>query len=224
MIVSPSEIQEQVTRIAASPAFVNSERMRDLLRYAVAQALAGQGSSLKESVLGVAIFGRKPGYDSDASSIVRVEFARLRKKLQQYYDAEGANERWRIVFPKGSYAPGLKQKLDRDGTASVGSVAVLPFACLSGAADDEYFADGLTDELITALTRVPGLKVVARTSSFMFKGRNEDIRGVGTTLQVETAIEGSLRREGDLLRVHVQLVNAKDGCHLWAAKYERRIT
>ena len=63
MIVSPSEIQEQVARIGVSPAFVNSERMRDLLKYAVAQALKGQGSSLKESVLGVAILGRKPGYD-----------------------------------------------------------------------------------------------------------------------------------------------------------------
>jgi len=225
MTGSPAEIQEHVARITASSSFGNSERLRDLLQYAVAQALEGRGASLKESVLGVAVFGRKPGYDSDANSIVRVEFARLRKKLEQYYDAEGADDRWRIVFPKGSYAPEFVPKPDHDSApAFAGSVVVLPFACLGGSADDEYFADGLTDELITALTRVPGLKVVARTSSFTFKGRADDIRGIGAMLQVDTAIEGSLRRQQDLLRVHVQLVNVQDGCHIWAAKYERRIT
>ena len=100
---------------------------------------------------------------------------------------------------------------------------VLPFICLGSDPDDEYFADGLTDELITALTRVPGLKVVARTSSFTFKGRADDIRGIGATLHVDTAIEGSLRRQGDLLRIHVQLVSIRDGCNIWAAKYERRM-
>jgi TolB-like protein len=225
MIASAAEIREHVGRITASSGFGKSERLGELLRYAVAQALDGQSTSLKESVLGVAVFGKNPGYDTDASSIVRVEFARLRKKLDQYYDAEGADENWRIVFPKGSYAPEFVPKPDRAGApAFAGSVVVLPFTCLSGSADDEYFADGLTDELITALTRVPGLKVVARTSSFTFKGRTHDIRGIGATLQVETAIEGSLRRQQDLLRVHVQLVNVQDGCHIWAAKYERRIT
>jgi TolB-like protein len=223
--VSLAEIQEHVARVTASSAFGNSERLRELLRYTVAQALDGRSASLKESVLGVAVFGRKPGYDSDANSIVRVEFARLRKKLEQYYDAEGADENWRIVFPKGSYAPEFLAKPDRDpAPASAVSVVVLPFMCLGGTADDEYFADGLTDELITALTRVAGLKVVARTSSFTFKGRADDIRGIGAALQVDTAIEGSLRRQQDLLRVHVQLVNVQDGCHIWAAKYERRIT
>jgi adenylate cyclase len=103
-------------------------------------------------------------------------------------------------------------------------VVVLPFTCLGSNPDDEYFADGLTDELITALTRVPGLKVVARTSSFTFKGRADDIRAIGATLQVDTAIEGCLRRQGNLLRIHVQLVNTRDGCHLWAGKYERQLT
>lgn len=225
MIFSPAEIREHVARITVSSGFGNSDRLRELLRYAVDRALEGQSSSLKESVLGVAVFGRKPGYDSDASSIVRVEFARLRKKLAHYYDAEGADENWRIVFPRGSYAPEFVPKPDRaSAPAFAGSVVVLPFTCLGGSADDEYIADGLTDELITALTRVPGLKVVARTSSFTFKGRADDVRGIGATLQVETAIEGSLRRQQDLLRVHVQLVNVLDGCHIWAAKYERRIT
>lgn len=224
MPLSLVDIQEHVARVTASPGFSNSQRLRELLQYTVTEALGGRGASLKESVLGVAVFGRKPGYDSDANSIVRVEFARLRKKLEQYYGGEGAREGWRIVFPKGSYAPEFVQKEAAAAPAFAGSVVVLPFTCLGGDPDDEYFADGLTDELITALTRVPGLKVVARTSSFTFKGRADDIRGIGATLQVDTAIEGSLRRQQDILRIHVQVVNVQDGCHIWAGKYERRLT
>lgn len=222
--VPPADIQAHVARIAGSQSFGNSERLRELLRYTIAESLAGRGASLKESVVGVTVFGRKPGYDSGASSIVRVEFARLRRKLQQYYESEGAGEVLRIAFPKGSYAPEFVRTADPGGPAFAGSVVVLPFTCLGSAPDDEYFADGLTDELITALTRVQGLKVVARTSSFTFKGRANDIRSIGATLHVETAIEGSVRRQQDVLRIHVQLVNVQDGCHIWAAKYERRLT
>ncbi len=219
-----ADIQEHVARITASSGFSNSERLRELLRYTVTEALEGRGASLKESVLGVTVFGRKPGYDSDAKSIVRVEFARLRKKLEQYYEGEGSHESWRILFPKGSYAPEFVRAESAASTAFAGSVVVLPFTCPGSDPDDEYFADGLTDELITALTRVPGLKIVARTSSFIFKGRSGDIRGIGAKLQVDAAIEGSLRRQGDLLRIHVQLVNTRDGCYLWARKYERHLT
>src|SRR5215471_2364639 len=224
MVPSLPNIQQHLARITASSGFSNSERLRELLRYTVMEALEGRGASLKESVLGVTVFGRKPGYDSDANSIVRVEFARLRKKLEQYYEGDGARESWRILFPKGSYAPEFVRTEPEAALAFARSVVILPFTCLGSDPDDEYFADGLTDELITALTRVPGLKVVARTSSFTFKGRTNDIRGIGAALQVDTAIEGSLRRQEDLLRIHVQVVNVQDGCHIWAGKYERRLT
>jgi TolB-like protein/Tfp pilus assembly protein PilF len=223
-LASRADIQEHVARIAASSGFSNSGRLRELLQYTVTETLEGRKASLKESVLGVAVFSRKPGYDSDANSIVRVEFARLRKKLEHYYESEGARESWRIVFPKGSYTPEFVRTEPGAAPAFAGSVVALPFTCVTSDPDDEYFADGLTDELITALTRVPGLKVVARTSSFTFKGRANDIRGIGARLQVDTAIEGSLRRQGDLLRIHVQLVNTRDGCYLWAEKYERHLT
>ena len=219
-----AEIEAHVARIGESPAFVNSARLRELLRHTVAECLAGRGDSLKESVLGVTVFGRKPGYDSDANSIVRVEFARLRKKLDQYYQTDGANETLRIAFPKGTYAPEFTRADHPDEPAFAGSVAVLPFSCLGANPDDECFADGLTDELITALTRVPGLKVVARTSSFKFKGHAEDIRAIGAVLRVDTVLEGSVRRQNDTLRIHAQLVNVADGCHIWAGKYERRLT
>jgi TolB-like protein/Tfp pilus assembly protein PilF len=219
-----AEIQTHIERIGASSAFANSTRLRELLQHTVAESVAGRGSSLKESVLGVTVFGRKPGYDSEAHSIVRVEFARLRKKLEQYYDTDGANESIRVVFPKGTYAPEFV-RVDRINEPDfAGSVVVLPFTYLGNDPDDEFFADGLTDELITALSRVPGLKVVARTSAFKFKGRADDIRGIGSTLKVDTVLEGSVRRQNDLLRIHAQLVNVADGCHIWAGKYERRLT
>jgi TolB-like protein len=222
--VPPAAIQALIARISTSSVFVNSTRLCELLRHTVAEALAGRGAALKESVLGVTVFGRKPGYDSDANSIVRVEFARLRKKLDQYYEREGASETVRVVYQRGTYAPAFVRTDRPAEPAFEGSVVVLPFTCLGSDPDDECFADGLTDELITALTRVPGLKVVARTSSFMFKGRADDIRGIGSELRVDTVLEGSLRRQNGLVRVHAQLVNVRDGCHIWAAKYERRLT
>jgi TolB-like protein/Tfp pilus assembly protein PilF len=222
--IPQAEIQAHVARIGASPAFANSARLRGLLQHTVAESLAGRNESLKESVLGVTVFGRKPGYDSDANSIVRVEFARLRKKLEQYYQEDGANETLRVVFSRGSYAPRFARVDHPSDAVFAGSVVVLPFTYLGTNADDECFADGLTDELITALTRVAGLKVVARTSSFKFKGHAEDIRSIGSTLRVDAVLEGSVRRQNDVLRIHAQLVKVADGCHVWAGKYERRLT
>jgi serine/threonine-protein kinase len=109
-------------------------------------------------------------------------------------------------------------------TAATGpSVAVLPFTNLSPAAENEYFSDGMTEELITALGKVPGLRVAARTSAFAFKGRNADVREIGRQLNVGTVVEGSVRRAGRQLRVTAQLINVADGYHLWADEYDREL-
>lgn len=101
------------------------------------------------------------------------------------------------------------------------SVAVLPFVSFSDARDDGHFSDGLTEELINSLARIPGLLVAGRTSSFHFKGRDEDLREIGRQLGVGHLVEGSVRRAGARLRVTVQLVSADDGFHLWSQTYER---
>ena len=103
------------------------------------------------------------------------------------------------------------------------SVAVLPFASFSSAAEDGYFADGLTEEIINSLAQTPKLKVAGRTSAFYFKDRNEDLREVGRKLGVTNVLEGSVRRAGDQLRVTAQLVKVEDGFHLWSATYDRRV-
>jgi serine/threonine-protein kinase len=101
------------------------------------------------------------------------------------------------------------------------SIAVLPFANMSRNEDDEYFSDGLAEEIINALVQVPGLKVIARTSAFAFKGKNEDVRKIAEMLGVKSVLEGSVRRAGNRLRVTAQLIEASDGSHLWSQRYDR---
>jgi serine/threonine-protein kinase len=103
------------------------------------------------------------------------------------------------------------------------SIAVLPFANMSRDADDEYFSDGLSEEIINALVKVPGLKVIARTSAFAFKGQNIDIRRIAEVLGVANVLEGSVRRAGSRIRVTAQLITAADGSHLWSERYDRKM-
>ena len=100
------------------------------------------------------------------------------------------------------------------------SIAVLPFANMSLDTEDEYFSDGLTEELIGALAKVNGLHVTARTSAFAFKGINRDIRDLGERLNVKTVLEGSVRREQNRIRVTAQLISVEDGFHLWSESYD----
>jgi adenylate cyclase len=109
-------------------------------------------------------------------------------------------------------------------TASTKAIAVLPCANLSGDPEHEYFSDGLTEEVTGSLSRVRSLRVVARTSAFAFKGQNRDIREVGELLNVGAVVECSVRRVGERIRVTAQLINARDGFHLWTGTYDREGT
>src|SRR2546423_9216684 len=102
-------------------------------------------------------------------------------------------------------------------------VAVLPFVDLSPAKDQEYFCDGISEEILGALAKVEGLRVVARTSSFSFKGKNADVTEIARKLNVQNILEGSLRREGNRIRVTAQLINARDGFHLWSETFEHEL-
>ena len=104
------------------------------------------------------------------------------------------------------------------------SVAVLPFSNTSADPEQEYFCDGMAEEIINALSRVRGLRVVARTSAFAFKGKQHDVREIGKILNVETLLEGSVRKSGDRIRITTQLVNIADGYQLWSERYDRKLT
>ncbi|HEX9055689.1 MAG TPA: protein kinase, partial [Gemmatimonadales bacterium] len=124
-----------------------------------------------------------------------------------------------LLLALGGYA--AFRRLGTPRAAPLASAAVLPFADLSPEKDQQYFSDGLTEELITTLSQVPGLRVAARTSSFQFKGQNPDVHEVGRKLDVGAVLEGSVRKSGRRLRVSAQLIDAKDGYQLWSESYDR---
>lgn len=103
------------------------------------------------------------------------------------------------------------------------SIAVLPFADMSADSDNEYFCDGLAEELLNALAKIEDLKVAARTSAFSFKGKDTNVSEIGNALGVNTILEGSVRKSGDRVRITVQLINASDGYHLWTERYDREM-
>ena len=104
------------------------------------------------------------------------------------------------------------------------SIAILPFANMSDDKEQDYFSDGLAEEIINLMAQIPTLKVIARTSAFAFRGKEQDIRGIAETLGVSTILEGSVRRSGNRIRVTAQLINAADGSHLWSERYDRELS
>jgi eukaryotic-like serine/threonine-protein kinase len=127
--------------------------------------------------------------------------------------ADGAVE---AAVPAAPTPAGQRADLER-------SIAVLPFANLGADRETDYFSDGLTDEIINLLARVQDLKVIARTSSFAFRGREDDVRRIAQVLGVRTVLEGSVRRSANRIRVTVQLIDAADGCPVWSERYDREL-
>src|SRR5215204_4018460 len=103
-------------------------------------------------------------------------------------------------------------------------LAVLPFVNMSADPENEYFSDGITEELLNALTKVEGLQVTSRTSAFAYKGKHDDVRDIGIKLNVDKILEGSVRKSGNRVRITAQLINAADGYHLWSENYDRNLT
>src|SRR5664279_5826038 len=103
------------------------------------------------------------------------------------------------------------------------SIAVLPFSNMSSDPEQEFFSDGISEEIINMLAQVPGLKVAGRTSSFSFKGKNQDLRLVGEQLNVNHILEGSVRKSGNKIRITALLINVEDGYHLWSERYDREM-
>ncbi len=125
------------------------------------------------------------------------------------------------LFFFGRYTATRKQSVSAESLAK--SIAVLPFVDMSQAKDQEYFCDGISEEILDALAKVEGLRVVARTSSFSFKGKNADVSEIAQKLNVQNVLEGSLRREGNRIRITAQLINARNGFHIWSETFEREL-
>jgi TolB-like protein/Tfp pilus assembly protein PilF len=130
----------------------------------------------------------------------------------------GLHKFWMSKHPTLPASPGVAWATF---SAPPHSIAVLPFADMSEKKDQEYFTDGLSEEILNLLSGIPNLKVIGRTSSFQFKGRNDDLRSIGEKLGAAYILEGSVRRVADRVRVTAQLISARDGVHLWSNTYDR---
>ena len=155
------------------------------------------------------------------------------KNLEQVVNKALAKDRRNRFSSAGEFVRQLRavliqlERSERAGhridTFGSPSIAVLPFANMSSDAENEYFSDGLTEELINALSQLPDLRVVSRTSAFEFKGKNQNIRQIGERLNVTAVLEGSVRKAGNKLRITAQLIKVADDDHLWAGRFDREI-
>jgi adenylate cyclase len=152
----------------------------------------------------------------------------MRHKLDEYYRLPGNSDPIEIHFTPSSYIPAFRERAvpppaKPEGSERPVSLAVLPLWNIQGDQDVECFCDGLTEELITTLAHLKHLHVVARTSVFQFKSKPCDARQVAMLLNVTAVLEGSVRKCGNQIRVTVQLIDAKDGCHLWSGSFDREL-
>jgi serine/threonine-protein kinase len=222
----PDLIRSHVEKIVRNRAFAQSERMRRFLRFTVDYCLNQRGEDLKEYLIGVEVFDKRADYDPRLDPIVRVEARRLRSKLKEYYETEGRNDELVIEFPKGGYVPHFRHRRavtpPRPDTRA-SAMAVLPFTNLGPAPDQDYFADGLAEELIHGLTRIRGLRVVAWRSAAQLREKQDDLAAIGDQLKVGSVITGSVRRVANRVRVTVQLVETATGVYLWSDTYDREL-
>ncbi len=221
-------------KVLASPLFSASPRQQDLLRYLVNQTLAGHASRLKGYVIGVEVFGRGADFDPAVDAIVRVEVGRLRTRLREYYQGDGQSDEVRFDLPKGGYAVQLRVN-DADSPRVVQvapasrllddkpTLAVLPLANLSAEPGQDYFVDGITDSLLFELSRLSGLFVISRQSSFAYRGSTQSSRTIAGELGVKYLLEGSVQRAGGKVRVTAQLIEAEAGGHVWSARFDRDV-
>ncbi|MBI3679065.1 MAG: winged helix-turn-helix domain-containing protein [Acidobacteria bacterium] len=159
----------------------------------------------------------RQGYRFIAPVIVEEETSRSRLRLGVIFGLMAL-----ILAGAATWFLNTRQRASQP-RPSVKSLVVLPFVNLSADKDNEYFSDGLTEELINALTRIDGLRVVARTTAFQFKGKAQDVRSIGQQLGVAAVLEGSVRKEQDRLRVTAQLNSVTDGYHFWSQTYDREL-
>ena len=185
------------------------------------EALSGRRAFSGDSILDTlnAVVSRDPEpLDSPLSSVVNRCLAKdASRRFQNVVELKQAltDAMGRLSTAAAVARPGLP--------VLIPSVAVLPFANMSGDSEQEYFSDGLTEEIINALAQIPGLKVIARTSAFAFKGQNIDVRRIAETLGVAHVLEGSVRKSGNRVRMTAQLIAAADGSHLWSERYDAEL-
>lgn len=237
-----ASIREYVERVLISQTMIQADRLRRFLEYIVDHELSGQSGKLKQFSIAMDVFDRDETFDPAIDAIVRVEAGRLRSKLLEYYDEEGRNDSVKISLPKRGYAVKFQFREPHTTTTTEDSgerkavsrtlkpvdvtnptVAVLPFDNMSTDPEQDYFSDGITEDLITDLSQLPGLSVIARQSTFAYKGTATNTQEISTKLGAEFIVEGSVRKIGTRIRINVQLIHGETGKHIWAERFDREI-
>lgn len=144
-------------------------------------------------------------------------------ELRKAFGDDAKNPRIIQTVPRRGYRLIAGVSADTVAASTQPSIAVLAFSDMSPQHDQEYFCDGIAEEIINRLARLKGLRVAARTSTFVFKGQAQDVRTIGHTLGVTAVLEGSVRKAGNTLRITAQLIKVADGCHLWSARFDREL-
>jgi adenylate cyclase len=232
--VPATAVRDQLTRVVNSPGFVTSARLCRFLTHVVNRTIDGDIDSLKEFSIAMEVFDRTSKYDPNIDAIVRVEARRLRAKLKAYYEeGQGTVDPVLIGLRPGNYVPIFRwldaqpaKHREEIGAAQPARricIAVLPFVNMSPEPEQDYFCDGISEEITNSLTRISGLNVIARTSAFHFKGANIDIREVGQRLGANLVIEGSVRKAGEQLRITAQAIQTESGHHIWSETFRREL-
>jgi serine/threonine-protein kinase len=222
--IEPAMVREQLKRIVESAIFRKSARLIRFLEIAVSRTMDGQTEDLKEYAIGRDVFDRGADFDPRTDSIVRVEAARLRRKLKAYYE-NAPGDPIIIGLAPGSYTV----KISLTGEANKvrrkhldpNTIAVLPFANLSTETDEKFLCEGLAEDIINALSGARELKVMARSSTFALAEQAANPRAIGQELGAGTIVEGSVRRAGGIVRVSAKVLDAESGLVKWSNTFDR---
>ncbi|MCG8357586.1 MAG: hypothetical protein MI920_18640 [Kiloniellales bacterium] len=230
----PSEdaIRQALELATSQVPLSRSKRLSGFLRYIVDESLAGRAELISGYSIAVDVFGKPESFDPTIDSIVRVEAGRLRQRLAEYYRELGADDPIEIALPKGSYIPEFKPRAKRQagtpspaGTTRHGpSIAVLPFQNYGAEASDQFFADGLTEEIIANLARFKELFVFSRTTTTKLMSEGAHVLALHEALGADFALEGSVRKSSEAVRVTVQLVDAATGGQIFSERFHRPCT
>jgi adenylate cyclase len=237
-IISEESIRRHLARILDSPQFAGSPHLRSFLRFIVEKTLAGGAADIKAYTVATRVLGRKPDFDPNLDPIVRIQAGRLRRSLEQYYRDPGRSDGVVITVPKGAYVPVFSPVSRQEGTGLVipearyepeltvpsgPSVAVMPLLNLTGDRQQEYFAEGLADELTSELARYQDLRVVAYQSTRRWKGQKIDPRGAGQDLGARFLIEGSIRKDAKTVKIDLHVVDTQNSFIIWGEQYCREL-
>lgn len=242
MQISDQEINNQLELILNSPNFTASARLKEFFRFIVEQTLAGNAGQLKAYTIATTVFGRNRDFDPLHDPVVRVETAKLRNRLMEYYFSASEPGNIRIEVPKGGYIPIFSRIGDElahespppiaehsvqahpksKNTAQI-TVAILPFINLSGNPGQTMFIEGLADEVILGLTRFEDLSVVNSYTTRRLDPNEESLYSIAQRLTVRFMLHGSVQFHDDVICLRAELADAATGTNIWAERFDAKI-